>query len=163
MTNMGLITLHRHDQQLRVTLELSQAELAVERDHLLKAVSSADNTHSLKHLLTLLTPHGLTCPQARFIERLKRRGREYAEVQRKSAHLLYANNALSTTHTSSNTTSHRARPVGRTTYSTEEEVESSGHERLYGSGGAGVAPGSGNKKGTSAPGSGKKNVNFVRR
>eukprot|EP00128_Syssomonas_multiformis_P004631 Colp12_sorted_trinity150504_noHs@9529 len=139
--NKKNMRLEEENRQLRVTLELSQAELAVERDHLLKA--------------------------ARFIERLKRRGREYAEVQRKSAHLLFANSALSsTTTTTSNTTAHRARPAARTTYSTEEEVESSGHERLYGSHDPHRNPaalGSGQKKSTSAPGSGKKNVNFVRR
>ncbi len=123
--------------------------------------------------------------QARFIERLKRRGREYADVQRRASHLLHATSALSTSsHTSFRPTAtagsvaasvaavrltqHKQQKQKQQTYSAEEDNNggsgSSGgqpQERLYY---ISTTPNSGGKKAPhSTPGSGKKNVNFVRR
>jgi hypothetical protein len=78
-------------------LDLSQAQLAVEQDNLLKAVSLSLS------LLCANTDPSVICLQARFIERLKRRGREYVDVQRKSNTLLVTTSALCTATNASTT------------------------------------------------------------
>ena len=156
----------------------------MERDHLLKAVSYVPAFGLICYDKKI--PIYVLCQQARFIERLKRRGREYVDAQRKSAVLLHANSALSSTTTSlpgghsrgtkTNTAvrTHHANVVSSRTHirspSSEEEREahssshynsSSGHERLIHH--TSSTPGSGKKKATSTPGSGKKSVNFTQR
>eukprot|EP00601_Ochromonadales_sp_CCMP2298_P005997 CAMPEP_0173203832 /NCGR_PEP_ID=MMETSP1141-20130122/19744_1 /TAXON_ID=483371 /ORGANISM="non described non described, Strain CCMP2298" /LENGTH=253 /DNA_ID=CAMNT_0014129345 /DNA_START=28 /DNA_END=790 /DNA_ORIENTATION=+ len=74
--------LEEENYQLTVTLDLATAELVVERDSLLRA--------------------------ARFIERLKRRGREYTDAQRRSHSVLLA----TTTHHLGSPVAHTQRLMG---------------------------------------------------
>jgi hypothetical protein len=84
--------LEDENYQLKVTLDLASAELAVERDNLRKA--------------------------ARFIERLKRRGREYTDAQRRSHSVLVATTSAHHTHRdlASPTHTHTNTPVGAHTH-----------------------------------------------